>query len=70
MVDDNKETFGKVFCTFSALNDTFQYYCSLINIDSTHVFCKYKAKLLIAVSYNINNEVYLLYFAIVEKTIA
>jgi len=45
----------------------FQYYCSLINIDGTHMYNKYKAKLLIVVSYNVNNKVYLLYFIIVKK---
>jgi hypothetical protein len=45
----------------------FQYYYSLINIDGTHMYSKYKAKLLIVVSYNVNNEVYLLYFIIVKN---
>jgi hypothetical protein len=67
MVGDNKEIFGRVFWAFGASNDMFQYYCSLISIDGTHMYGKYKAKLLIAVSYNVNNRVYLLYFAIVEE---
>ena len=66
MVYDNKEIFGRVFWTFGASNDMFQYYCSLISINGTHMYGKYKVKLLIAVSYNANNGIYLLYFAIVK----
>lgn len=67
MVDGNKKIFGRAFWTFGASNDMFQYYYSLINIDGTHMYSKYKAKLLIVVSYNVNNEVYLLYFIIVKN---
>ena len=38
-------------------------------IDNTHLYDKYKAKLLVAVSYDENNKVYPLCFAIVEKKI-
>jgi hypothetical protein len=67
IVGDNKKIFGRAFWAFGASNNMFQYYCSLISIDGTHMYGKYKAKLLIAVSYNANNRVYLLYFAIVEE---
>jgi hypothetical protein len=35
-------------------------------IDNTHLYDKYKAKLLVAVAYDANNRVYSLYFAIIK----
>jgi len=56
-----------VFWAFGALIDEFYYCRPLTNIDGTHLYGKYKAKLLVAVAYVTNNEVYPLYFSIVEK---
>jgi len=60
---DHKMNFGH----FGAPIDGFQYYCPLVSIDGTHPYGKYKAKLLVAVSYDENNKAYPLCFAIVEK---
>jgi hypothetical protein len=67
MVDNNKATFGRAFWAFSASINRFKYCHSLISIDDTHLYSKYKAKLLIVVAYDTNNDVYLLCFAIVEE---
>ena len=69
MVDGNKETFGRAFWAFDTSINEFQYFCSLISIDGTHLYGKYKAKLLVAIAYDMNNRVYILCFAIMkEKT--
>ena len=67
MVDSNKATFGRAFWAFGASINRFKYCHSLININDTHLYSKYKAKLLIVVIYDTNNDVYLLCFAIVEE---
>lgn len=59
--------FKREFQAFGTPIDEFQYYYPLISIDGTHLYSKYKAKLLFAVAYDANNEVYLFCFAIVEK---
>ena len=56
-----------VFQAFGASIDEFYYCHPLTNIDGTHLYGKYKAKLLVAVAYVTNNEVYPLYFFIVGK---
>ena len=67
MVDRDKVIFGRVFWAFGASIDGFQYCRPLISIDGTHLYGKYKAKLLIAVAYDSNNEFYLLCYVIVEE---
>ena len=67
MVDGDKALFERVFQTFGASTDEFQYCRPLISIDDTHLYGKYKAKLLIAVAYDSNNGVYPLCYAIIEK---
>lgn len=67
MIDMDKATFGRAFQVFGASVDRFQYCHPLISINDTHLYGKYKAKLLVTVAYDTNNEVYLLYFAIAEE---
>jgi len=67
LVDGNRATFGRVFWAFGAAIKGFKYLRPLISIDGTHLYGKYKAKLLIAVAYDANNGVYPLCFAIVEE---
>ena len=67
MVDGNKAISRRAFQAFCASIDEFQYCYPLIIIDSTHIYSKYKVKLLVAIAYNMNNGVYPLYFAIVEE---
>ena len=67
MVDENKAIFRRVFWVFGVSIDGFQYCRSLISIYDTHLYGKYKAKLLIVVVYDLNNGVYPLCYAIVEE---
>ena len=67
IVDGDKAIFERVFWAFGASIDGFQYCRPLISIDDTHIYGKYKAKLLIAVAYDSNNGFYPLYYAIVEE---
>ena len=67
MVDGDKAIVGRVFWAFGTSIDGFQYCHPLISIDGTHLYGKYKAKLLIVVAYDSNNGVYPLCYAIVEE---
>ncbi|KAF9661278.1 hypothetical protein SADUNF_Sadunf19G0051500 [Salix dunnii] len=67
MVDDNKVTLERAFWEFDALIDKFQYCYYLININATHFYDKYKTKLMVKVTYDTNDKVYLLCFVIVEE---
>jgi hypothetical protein len=67
MVDGNKVTFERAFMALDASIDGFQYCHPLISINDTHLYGKYKAKLLIATAYNVHNRVYPLRFDIVKE---
>jgi hypothetical protein len=67
MLDGKKIIFGRVFWAFGASIDGFQNCHPLINIDGTCLYGMYKKKLLVIVVDDVNNEVYSLFFAIVEK---
>ena len=67
MVDGDKAIYERVFWAFGASIDGFQYCRPLISIDGTHLYGKYKTKLLITVAYDSNNGVYPLYYAFVEE---
>ena len=67
MLDGNKIIFGRAFWAFGASIDGFQYCHPLINIDGTHLYGMYKKRLLVIVVDDVNNEVYSLFFAIVEE---
>jgi hypothetical protein len=60
IVDGNKAIFGRAFWVFGVSINGFQYYCPLISINNTHLYGKYKAKLLVTIAYDVNNGVYLL----------
>ena len=45
----------------------FKHYRTVINIDDTHLYGKYKETLLIATVIDKNNQIFLIAFAIVEK---
>lgn len=66
-IDGNKVTFKRAFMAFDALIDGFQYCHPLISINDTHLYGKYKVKLLIAAAYNVHNGVYPLCFDIVKE---
>jgi hypothetical protein len=68
MVNDDTTIFERVFWAFWPLIQVFQYFHPLVHINETHLYGKYKAKILIAVSYDANNRIFfLLCYALVEE---
>ena len=71
LVDDNYErgtcTFKSVFWAFHPCIVGFKKCRSVISIDATHLYGKYKGKLMIAMATDANNKIYLVAFAIVES---
>ncbi|XP_038704649.1 uncharacterized protein LOC120000595 [Tripterygium wilfordii] len=63
----NRATFGRVFWAFWPSIVGFQSCRPLISIDGTHLYGKYKGKLLIAVGYDADNGLFPLCFAIVDE---
>ena len=59
--------FNYVFWGFGSCIEGFKHCRLVISIDATHLYGKYKGKLLIAMATNGNNEVYSLAFTIVES---
>ena len=60
-------TFNCAFWALGLCIEGFRYCRPVISIDATHLYGKYKGKLLIAMAMDANNEVYPLAFAIVES---
>ena len=58
--------FKYVFWDFAPSIVRFAYCRPVINIDGTHLYGKYKGKLLIAMAIDANNEIFPLAFAIVD----
>ena len=71
LVDDNYErgtyTFKCVFWAFCPCIVVFKHCRPMISIDATHLYGKYKGKLMIAMVTDANNKIYPLAFAIVES---
>ncbi|XP_038678349.1 uncharacterized protein LOC119979787 [Tripterygium wilfordii] len=63
----NRATFGRVFWAFWPCIVGFQSSRPLISIDGTHLYGKYKGKLLIAVGFDADNGLFLLCFVIVDE---
>ena len=59
--------FNSAFWAFGPCIRRFRHCRPMISIDATHLYGKYKGKLLIAMATDGNNEVYPLTFAIVES---
>ena len=55
-----------LFWSFGPCIDEFKYCKPVINIDETHLYGKYQGKLLIAMTTDANNKVFLLAFVIVD----
>jgi len=64
--DDNMAFFHRVFWAFKPCIDAFDYLKSLIQIDGTFLYGKYRGTLLIATSQDSDRHVVPLAFAIVE----
>ncbi|XP_075515402.1 uncharacterized protein LOC142550045 [Primulina tabacum] len=56
-----------VFWAFKPCIDGYRHCCNIINVDGTHMYTKYKHKLLIAVNLDANNQVLPLAFALVDE---
>ena len=59
--------FDRVFCTFGQCKEVFNYCKSIIQVDDTHLYGKYRGTLLMATSQDENGSVLPLAFAIVEN---
>ena len=59
--------FNSVFWAFGLCIRGFRHCRPMISIDATHLYGKYKGKLLIAMAIDDNNEIYPLAFAVVES---
>ncbi|XP_021719879.1 uncharacterized protein LOC110687528 [Chenopodium quinoa] len=62
----NMEVFERVFWAFSPCVEGFKHCMSVICIDGTHLYRKYKETLLVATSVDANFQVFPLAFALVE----
>ncbi|KAL0004987.1 hypothetical protein SO802_012548 [Lithocarpus litseifolius] len=60
-------TFNCAFWAFGLCIEGFKHCRPVISIDATHLYGKYKGKLLIAMATDANNEVYPLAFAVVKS---
>ena len=71
LVDDNYEqgtcTFKSIFWAFRQCIVVFKHCRPVINIDATHLYGKYKGKLMIAMAIDANNKIYPLAFIVVES---
>ena len=70
-MDDNYEwgtyTFNFVFWAFCPSVVGFRHCRPMISIDATHLYDKYKGKLMIAMAIDANNKIYPLAFVVVES---
>ena len=62
----NTEIFQRVFWSFKPSIEGFQHCRPVMSIDGTHLYGKYKGKLLIAMGCDANNQLFPLAFAITE----
>ena len=62
----NTEIFQRVFWSFKPSIEGFQHCRPVMSIDGTHLYGKYKGKLLIAMGCDENNQLFPLAFAITE----
>ncbi|KAK4397629.1 hypothetical protein Sango_1238400 [Sesamum angolense] len=62
-----KYVVGYVFWAFKPCIDGFQFCRNIISVDGTHLYTKYKYKLLIAAAMNGNQQVLPLAFAVVDE---
>ena len=59
--------FNSAFWAFGSCIRGFRHCRPMISIDATHLYGKYKGKLLIAMATDGNNEIYPFAFAVVES---
>ena len=59
--------FHHVFWAFSPFIEGFKYCRPIISIDATHLYGRYKGKMLIAMGVDANNHLFPLAFAIAEE---
>jgi len=66
-ISHNIEQFQRVFWSFAASIEGFQYCRPVLSIDGTHLFGKFEGTLLIAMGTDANSGLFPLAFAVVEK---
>ena len=59
--------FYRVFWAFSPFIEGFKYCRPIISIDATHLYGRYKGKMLIVMGVDANNQLFSLAFAIAEE---
>ena len=62
-----KDASPSTFWVFRSCIVGLKHYRPVISIDATHLYGKYKGKLMIAMATDANNKIYLVAFAIVES---
>ena len=62
----NTEIFQRVFWSFKPFIEGFEHCRPIMSIDGTHLYGKYKGKLLIAMKCDGNNQLFPLAFSITE----
>ena len=62
----NTKIFQRVFWSFKPYIEGFEYCCPVLSIDGTHLYEKYKDKLLIGIRCDRNNQLFPLTFSIIE----
>ncbi|XP_073121855.1 uncharacterized protein [Henckelia pumila] len=65
--NESIKTLNYVFLAFRPSIDGFRHCRKIISVDGTHLYTKYKNKMLIAVTLDANNQVFPLEFAIVDE---
>ncbi|KAL0403800.1 UNVERIFIED_CONTAM: hypothetical protein Sradi_2020800 [Sesamum radiatum] len=63
----NLKILNYVFCAFRACFERFHYCRNLISINGTHLYTKYKHKLLVAVTLDANQQILPIAFALVDE---
>ena len=62
----NTEIFQRVFWSFKSSIEGFQHCRPVMSIDGTHLYGKYKGKLLVSMGCDGNNQLFPLTFSIIE----
>ena len=66
--DASSAIFESVFWAFGPSIQGFVHYRPVVYIDATHLYGKYEGKLMIATATDVNNGIYPLAFAVMEKS--
>ena len=67
MANTDEVRFGRVSWAFTPSIEGFKHCCPVMSIDATHLYGKYKGKMIIAMGTDGNNQILPFAFAIVEE---